>query len=148
MDLDFVKIATAIFLACSGWLIVNHLTTKREINAKKRELVTKYQVETFTAINTFFTYLLIHENPPAEVRTNFNNAISMIQLLGSQSQIEKFSSILEKMMEISATQSSKLKGSEIDTLLQDVRNELRNELQLEQVNNKVISMLSFDKNNK
>jgi len=144
MDLDFVKIAVAIFLACSGWIVVNHLTAKREINIKKREIVTKYQVETFTAINTFFTYLLIQESPPPEVRTNFNKAVSRVQLLGSPSQIGKFSSILKKMKEVSSTSSEGLKGSEIDSLLQDLRNELRRELQLEQVNNKIISMLSFD----
>ena len=144
MEIGFIKTLITIALACLGWLIVNYLTTQREVRAKKRELVTKYQIETFSAVNTFFTYLLTKRSPPSNVRTDFNKAVSMIQLLGSQSQINNFSNILIKLQEITSSKSGHLKGKEVDILLQDLRDELRKELQLKPVNNKVISMLSFD----
>jgi len=139
---NILTLTVPVILALTGWLIVNYLTTKREINAKKRELVTKYQIEAFSSLNTFFTYLLIQRNPSSEVRDNFNKSVSMIQLLGSPSQITKFSSILEPMKQL---ESGSLKGSEVEGLLLDLRDELRKELGLHQVDKKIISMLSFNK---
>ena len=154
IDVSIVKIIGSIVLACLGWYIVHYLTTRRDIKAKKRELATKYQIETFIAINTLFADIINVRTPPNDVIIEFNKAISTIQILGNESQITRINRLIEKIQELPWIQTSECTDSTSSEttrsfpdqsvahgLLRDLRDKLRRELELSPINGNITSIV-------
>ena len=123
---------TTIILACVGWYVVHYQNLRREITAEKRKLRVSYLLEVYRKLegasnrrNTTSTQHML----------DIESAIADIQLLGTKHQVEL-------AVEFTKVFVSK-KSASLDDLLQDLRNSLRVELELENVRPK-LTFLRFD----
>ena len=109
-------------------MLGHYLSTQREVKAKKRELVTKHLIESFEALTTFSAVVVGNVPGSRKTADDFNNAITKIQLLGSAEQIELVSGITEMM-----SKQRHIDPTKLDSLLRDLRKDLRAELDLAEV---------------
>ena len=132
MDIDYLKIIVTIVLAAIGWMFGHYLSAKRDAKTKKRELVTEHLIKSFEAIVAFSAVVVGNVPGSRNIAGDFNNAITKIQLLGSSKQIELINKITEMMSE-----KKNIDREALDMLLCDLRKELRVELNLNDVNEKI-----------
>ena len=143
MNIDILNVAVTIVLAILGWLFVNWLTSKREINTKRRELVTTYLIDVYRKLDRF-TVCLITGKATEQIATDINSAITDIQLFGSKQQIEYAIKISEVIASAGGVPTEDLK-----TLTVSLRNDLRKELCLPETDRGIahLNMQFRDTNN-
>jgi hypothetical protein len=84
MDFDIellITLATTIILAVFGWYIAHYFSSKREINAKRREMIVHYLITAWRKL----------ENAAQKdelLKSEIESAIADIQLFGTNKQIE------------------------------------------------------------
>jgi uncharacterized protein YeeX (DUF496 family) len=94
-------------------------------------LVTQYLIESFESLINFSAVQAGNKSGSIIIAKEFNNAATMIQLLGSARQIELTVEILEPMSQ------RKVDLKKLEELLHNLRDNLRAELNLEEVNEKI-----------
>lgn len=115
----------AILVGLVGWPIVHWLNSSRDAKNKKREIRINFLLAAYRSIdNGIRSIPYICENIKYFDSESFEKAISDVQLLGTESQIEKAKQLCLDMN----------RGNPYDPepLLKDLRNELRKELGLKQ----------------
>jgi len=125
MDITYTKIIITIGLTVLGWLIAHHFTSKRNINNKRRELATEYLINTYRIL----THDISNRELDEKANISFENILSDIQLFGSKEQVT-----LARQL---ALDLSNGKTVELDSLIRSLRNDLRSELNLNQINEDV-----------
>lgn len=99
-------VVTAAF-SIVGYFVAHRLSAARDRANKRRELRTQYLIDAFRALVDLNAYNKVSERP-AEVARAAERALSVIQLFGSERQIQLY---LEK--------------DRLDDLINDLQNELR-----------------------
>jgi len=122
MDLDYFKTVITVALAVLGWIIAHFFTNKRAISSRRRELVTEYLIEAYRILTTEIT----HRDFQNE---KLENVISIIQLFGSLNQVE-----MAKMLADDVASGNMY---ELDPLINSLRNDLRKELKLSEIQGNV-----------
>ncbi|MBI1762651.1 MAG: hypothetical protein HYR56_14550 [Acidobacteria bacterium] len=103
-----------------GWVIAHRLNAARDLQNKRREIRVSYLIEAFRKIER-------GSIPEAKAykQEDFETAITDVQLFGSVEQVDLAHQFAEA--------ASKGEGASLDLLLLSLRNELRKELDLDEV---------------
>jgi hypothetical protein len=119
-------IIVATLIAVVGWFVVNALAARRERENDRRDYRTRFLIDAWVALEDA-------ANRSDEQRLlALEDSIARIQLLGTPHQIELAQAFTRAMAE-------KSKGS-MDELLVDLRRDLREELELEPVNDAMLHL--------
>lgn len=121
MGLDYFKIIVTIVLAVIGWITAHYYTAKRDIENKKREIVTTHLINAYRVI----TNEVSHRDPSIERNIKLENLLSDIQLFGSREQI----ALAKKLADNVAAGSV----FELNDLIVSLRSDLRKQLNLSHV---------------
>lgn len=121
--MDWIKILVTLLTAFSGWLLVNRLNSRREINSKRRELVLIHLIDSYRIL----TQEIGHRETTENSMTKFENLLTDIQLFGSPKEVQLARDISDE--------TSKTGVSKIDPLIEEMRSHLRAELNLQQLDN-------------
>jgi len=135
MDLELTKLIVTVLIAILGWIFAGWLNSRRDTANKRRDLVVQHLVDAYKIL----TQEIGHRETSIESITKFENLLSEIQLFGSKKQVE----LARKL----SNQTAQNGVSEIDPLVEEMRNSLRNELGLEQVEGTTI-WLRFEESHK
>jgi hypothetical protein len=124
--LTAIGIVIAAIVAVGGWFVVNALAARRERENDRRDYRTRFLIDAWVAIEDAANRsdeqrLLALEDP-----------IARIQLLGTPHQIELAQTFTRAMAEKSR--------SSLDELLIDLRRDLREELELEPVSDRMLHL--------
>jgi hypothetical protein len=113
-----LSITITALVAVVGWFIVHRLTISRDIKNKRTELIIKYLIEAYRKLEN----VSHRDNPNMQ---DFESAIADIQLFGTSRQVE----LAQKI----SMEFAKNKNVILDSLLADLREDLRKLLHLEQL---------------
>lgn len=113
-------------IAILGWLIAHALTRKRDRANKLRDIRLQYLIEAYRRLGDA---ALRHLPSEPEYAQRLESALADIQLFGSISQVEK----LKKMFEDYAENEE----GNLDEVINDLRDELRKELDLPPISGNV-----------
>ncbi|MES2267936.1 MAG: hypothetical protein V4520_14340 [Bacteroidota bacterium] len=118
---DLIKNFLTIVIAVLGWIIAHHYSSKRDRRNKKREIITAHLIKAYIVLANDFTQRELQE----ETKAKLELLIGELQLFGSQKQID----LAEKLAQDIHS------GGRVnfDELVNDIRNELRNELELQPI---------------
>ena len=134
-----ISLLVPALITIVGWFIVNRVTTKRDRNNKKREKVVDYLIASYKVLTS-----IPHreEDKKPIYYPNLEDAIADIQLFGTEKQI----TLAKEVANIFA----KEKSVELNPLIIQLRDDLRKELNLEELNDKTIIhfRISFKEGNK
>lgn len=129
----FFQILAGVFVACVGWFVAHSLNSNRNRAYKIRDIRLQYMIEAYRAFVDVNGRDLQKEHDYAK---KLEAAVRDIQLFGSTSQVQK----LHK-----AILSYKQRNDSTDEIVDALRDDLRIELNLPAVSEKVI-WLVVDKN--
>ena len=121
----FTQLIVAFVVAALGWWAGHVLTTRRDVANERRKLRVSYLIEAYRALES-----VVHSLETENQKAQLQSAIVDIQLLGSPRQVQLASEF--------AIQMGKNREAPADELLSDLRASLREELQLESVNQKIV----------
>jgi hypothetical protein len=117
-------LVVTVFVAATGWIVAHRFTAARDFQNKKREIRIQYLIQAYRQL------ALSSQRPPApKWFRDMEAAVADIQLFERPSQIEKVSVFLEEF--------SRQGKASMDALLTDLRDDLRQELQLDPVDGRV-----------
>jgi hypothetical protein len=116
LDLVIPLLVTTV-VAVLGWFAAHQLAAARDRTNKRRELRVSYLIEAFRALAS------ASNRPSGSCAHDLESAITDIQLFGSGRQVE--------LAHEFATQIAAKGTGELDKLLQELRRDLREELNLE-----------------
>lgn len=105
-----------------GWYILHKLTKKREQENKKKELRIKYLIDAWSKLE----YASNRDKNAQEFIDYIEKPIASIQLFGTSKQIELAQKIAEQI--------TKNQQANLDLILKELRDNLRDELNLEKIN--------------
>lgn len=125
MDIEYLKVSITIALAVFGWVIGNYFTSKRVLAIKRREIVTEHLINSYRIL----TNEIAHREQTLESTEKLENLLSDIQLFGSLEQVN-----LAKKL---ACEVAANKQFELDPLINKLRDNLRDELNLKKINGNV-----------
>lgn len=115
-----------------GWYVVHYLSAKRDKKNKQRDIILNYLISVFRTLAD-----CSKREPAPEYNRKMESALADIQLFGDEQQIEMAKTFMNKYKE----NSEKAKGGTfevpLDPLLKDLRNNLREELNLSAINENV-----------
>lgn len=133
MDTSITSIISiaALLISIASWFIGHSLSKKRDFINKKKELRIQYLINAWQLIENASNR---HDNLALK---NFEKAIADIQLFGTLQQIQLSRDI--------AINFSLNKSANCDLLLEELRNDLRNELGLEKVESSKFISLRINK---
>jgi hypothetical protein len=135
MEINNIEIIIGALVAISGWFIGYFLTNKRNRKQKKIDISVNYLIEAYRTMSQEIAPITwVFANKDRKV---LQKILSDIQLFGTLDQINLAEKIIKEID----------KGGEVEftTIINNLRDELREQLGLEQTNNKV-SILRFFKN--
>lgn len=122
---ECLKHIITICVACIGWVAVHHFTARRDRLNKKREISLQHLISTYQIL----TYDISNRPPSKDKDDKLEKVISDIQLFGTIKQIELIKRILDELVDNKVYQ--------LDLLINELRNDLREELGLERVRGNV-----------
>jgi hypothetical protein len=117
---DIVKITVPILIAVTGWVLGHWFNSKRDLRNKKREIIIQFNLDTFVLLSN-----AVHRDNN-DYNHQIEEALSKIQLLGTSRQ-----ALLARQI---ATDIADKGVADMDELLNDLRMSIRNELELEGIN--------------
>jgi hypothetical protein len=123
-SLELIKIALTFLAWISvviGWVVTDHLTKRRDVESQKRKIRTDYLVNVFRFLATSIS----NRNPSEEEWRKFEDIIADIQLFGTPEQI--------RLLKAVTNQIAEKKEFDLDPILNDLRDHLRSDLDLESV---------------
>ena len=133
MDIDYLKVTITVVIAVLGWLVGHHFTKKRNTSDKRRDVV-EHLIETYRTLT-----IVIFARPTDEsVDLHLEKVISNIQLFGTADHIELVHQLVERVSEGSTIfgRADAITQEHLDSflpLIDSLRKELRNELELKEV---------------
>jgi len=119
----FAQLFVTFIVAALGWWAAHALSARRDLANKRRKLRVSYLFEAYRRLEG-----AANPSDPKSKRTQLESAVADIQLLGSPSQV--------KMASEFAKAISGSGQAHLDSLLADLRQSLRSELELEPVDEK------------
>ena len=130
MNLDLlIPLLITSIVTITGWFIVNRLLSNRDRANKRRDLIAQYLIEAWRKL----------ENAPHRKADfpakDLERAIADIQLFGTPRQIELACKVAEDF--------AKTGSADLGELLEILRKDLREELQLETVSQKIKHLRFF-----
>jgi hypothetical protein len=133
MKLDILlPMVAAALVAVIGWYVAHKFSARRDLANKRRELRVSYLIEAYRRLE----FASNRPITPA-VSPEFEKAIADIQLFGTPTQVMKAQEFSRGF--------AKNGGHALDPLLNDLRAELRHELQLEAVPAQIVYLrMIFD----
>ena len=115
---------TSVILALFGWWVVHRLNAQRDVLNKRRDLRVGYLLEAYRKLEG-----ASNRHPSEERYSDIESAIADIQLLGTPKQVK---------LARDFTNNFAHEGKAfLDELLQEIRNDLRQELRLEPDNSRI-----------
>lgn len=114
-------------VAISGWFVVNRISAQKDLAARRRELIVNYLIDAYRKLEKSANAVV-----PEESWDGMESAIADIQLFGSSRQgdlARKFAQEMSKDQKSSAT-----------TLLEELRQSLRCELELAPADGPIIHL--------
>lgn len=125
MELEYIKIVATILLAVVGWVVAHYFTSKRDIINKRREISIEHLVNAYRVLTNDVSHRKLNE----ERKIALENLLSDIQLFGSVEQVMMAKTLADEVASGGAF--------ELDPLINSLRNDLRVQLKLEQVQGNV-----------
>ena len=123
--LDIIKLLTTVLVAVIGWLIGYYFTSKRDISNKRRDITLQHLINAYRIL----TNDISHRPHSKERQHKLESIISDIQLFGSKEQAEIVAQLARDM--------AAKKDYEYDTIINSLRADLREQLDLEHINGNV-----------
>jgi hypothetical protein len=126
--LELIKIALTFLAWISvvvGWVVTDHLTKRRDVESQKRKIRTDYLVNVFRFLATSIS----NRNPSEEDWRKFEDIIADIQLFGTPEQI--------RLLKAVTNQIAEKKEFDLDPILNDLRDHLRSDLDLESIDGNI-----------
>nr|VFJ91468.1 MAG: hypothetical protein BECKH772A_GA0070896_100326 [Candidatus Kentron sp. H]VFJ92610.1 MAG: hypothetical protein BECKH772B_GA0070898_1003129 [Candidatus Kentron sp. H]VFJ99337.1 MAG: hypothetical protein BECKH772C_GA0070978_100317 [Candidatus Kentron sp. H] len=141
MDWKLLSLLGTVIVAFSGWFVVHVLNASRDRRNKRREIRVKYLIEAYRNLESASNRGPIHGT---SFGSRSESAIADIQLLGTEGQIRMAKEVATAIAEKHAN------SDVIRALLMSLRDELRKELDLGEINEKPIHLRfeSGDQKNK
>ena len=125
INLLFPLIITSI-LTISGWLVGSYLNSNRDYDNKLRDIKLSYLIDAYRKLANASQRTTNRDH----FKFDMESAISDIQLFGTNEQIKKLNIALDKV-------SINQRGIELDPVLNDLRNSLRKEINLNPIESTV-----------
>ncbi|MGH6789087.1 MAG: hypothetical protein ACRECC_05335 [Pseudolabrys sp.] len=119
-------------VAALGWWAGHYFSSRRDLTNERRKLRITYLLEAYRRLES-----ASNRDNPSEVWPKMESAIADIQLLGSSYQVS-----LARQFSLSMAQDG---TAPLDQLIFDLRQSLRAELQLEQINDSVVYLRYYEK---
>lgn len=135
MHFKLVNLIVTALVAFAGWVFAGWLSSRRDVANKRRDIVAQHLINAYKIL----TQEIGHRKTTIESMTKFENLLSEIQLFGSRKQVELARELSNK--------TAQTGESEIDSLVEDMRNSLRKEMGLEPVEGATI-WFRFEENYK
>ena len=124
MDIELAKLLVAIVIGLGGWYVVHRLTSSRDQLNRRNDLKVEYLLKAYRSLSN-----AANRASPDEFASQFEEAVSDIQLLGSPRQIE----LLHKALSETDSEGGHMG---VNDVLEELRCDLRNELALEKTSTK------------
>jgi hypothetical protein len=127
-DLELIRIALTFLTWISvifGWVVTDYLTKRRDVESQKRKIRTDYLVNVFRFLATSIS----NRNPSEEDWRKFEDIIADIQLFGTPEQI--------RLLKAVTNQIAEKKEFDLDPILNDLRDHLRSDLDLESIDGNI-----------
>ncbi len=118
--MDLTKLIVTVIVAVVGWFICHRLSAWRDRVSKQRDQKIEYLIEAFRLLSEVTNHPRLHE-----VNLQLRAAFAIIQLFGTEDQNTLIATFVDEMRKHSK--------SNIDRLLQNLRNALRQELDLVEI---------------
>ena len=115
-----ISMVVTVGLAVGGWLVAHWLSSRRDMRNKQREIQVQYLREAYRALAAACDSGRFSENLQP-----IQSALNDIQLFGNAAQVEKVGMFVEGMND--------KQSANVDALLEDIRNEIRDDLGLEPI---------------
>lgn len=122
-----IPLIVTTIVAVMGWVVGHRLNAERDLHNKRIELRIKYLLEAYRKLESFIETEVSRENLDI-----LESAISDIQLLGTQEQVDK---VIAWSSHFSQTGTQK--DLNLQDLLEDLRKNLRKELGLREIHKKI-----------
>lgn len=130
----FAQLVVTFLVAAIGWWAAHLFTAKRDVANERRKQRLAYLLEAYRKLES-----CAHPHDPTTIWPAFESAIADIQLLGSAKQVVLAQQIAH------AVANNPDHGASLNELLFDIRQSLREELQLEVVETQPV-IVRFQKN--
>jgi hypothetical protein len=127
-DLELIRIVTTSLTWASviiGWVVTDSLTKRRDVKNQKLKIRTEYLVNVFRFLATNVSQRDLSE----EDWRRFEDIIADIQLFGTPEQI--------RLLKAVTNQIAEKKEFDLDPILNDLRDHLRSDLDLESIDGNV-----------
>lgn len=121
--IDILKFSIGTIVAATGWIAAHYFTNRRDRIAKRRDISLEHLIKAYRIL----THEISHREHSDEKM--LEAIITDIQLFGSEEQIR-----LAKQL---ADEASNNKNFELDPLINCLRNDLREQLNLPKINGNV-----------
>ncbi len=136
MDFDLIKVIISVMIVVIGWITGHILTNKINRKQKRRDISTEHLINAYRVL----TNDISHRDENAERSLKLENILSDIQLFGSKTQVD----LAKKLVNDVATGGS----FQLDPLINDLRDDLRNQLGLSKLEGNITWLRFKEKNNK
>lgn len=115
----------SVIIVFIGWLVVHELSAKRDKSNKKREIRINYIISAYRSLAD-----CSKRKPSSEYFRKMESAMADIQLFGDEQQIEMAKKFMNEYEENSKKTDKEFFEIPLDPLLNDLRNNLRREMDL------------------
>ena len=132
MEINYVKIVVTVILAVVGWIIGHYFTERRNRINKRREISLDHLISAYRILTQDIT----HREWNADSRLKFEKVISEIQLFGTKEQVQISINIIKEF--------AKKRTVDLDILINSLRNDLRNQLDLDKIDGNVFHLRTKD----
>jgi len=130
---ELIKLLATVILAALGWIIAHYFTARRDKKNKKRELSLQHLISAYQILTNDISHRYLTD----ERNERLEKVVTDIQLFGTPKQIEFAKKLSYDLAD--------KRGFELDPLINDLRNDLRKQLGLDNVIGNV-TWLRFNEN--
>jgi hypothetical protein len=116
------EIIVGSLIVVIGWFVSHYFSQKRDASNKRKEIVLDFLIKSYSILANEVSN---RDLDTVEKKFKFESLIADLQLFGSLKQVELAKKIAIEMREIG--------NGELDNLINDLRKNLRDELNLEKV---------------
>ncbi len=121
----FWNTVVTVIIAVIGWIVAHYFSSKRDKKLKRREVITAHLINAYRILANDIT----HRPKTPESELKLETIIAELQLFGSEKQIQ-----LTKKLADDITKGGTFY---VDDLLNDLRSDLRKELELSPIDGNV-----------
>lgn len=123
--LDLIKFIITALSVVLGWVVGHYFTSKRDLANKRRDLTIQHLISAYRVL----TNDVAHRPQTKENELKLELILSEIQLFGSKEQV--------KMAKKLANEVANKKVFELDSLINNLRTDLRKQLSLDSIDGNV-----------